>query len=94
MPRTGNKNKRDIILVSAILLFSLALMTLNVKQEKGVRFLDSIVGEVLSPFQNYFAQTLQSISDSINHLHSVDTGYSECSEHSIWRRIPFDSYAI
>ena len=67
MPRTGNKNKRDIILVSAILLFSLALMTLNVKQEKGVRFLDSIVGEVLSPFQNYFAQTLQSISDSINH---------------------------
>ena len=67
MPRTGNKNKRDIILVSAILLFSLALMTLNVKQEKGVRILDSIVGEVLSPFQNYFAQPLQSISDSINH---------------------------
>ena len=42
-------------------------MTLNVKQEKGVSFLDSIVGEILSPFQNFFSQTLQSVSDSINH---------------------------
>ena len=67
MPRTGNKSKRDIILVSVILLFSLALMTLNVKQETGVRFLDSIVGEILSPFQNYFSQNLQSVSDSLNH---------------------------
>ena len=75
MPRTGNKNKRDIILVSAILLFSLALMTLNVKQEKGVRFLDSLVGEILSPFQNYFNQTLQSVSDSINHyFFIIDVG--------------------
>lgn len=67
MPTKGNKNKKNIVLVSAILLFSLALMTLNVKQEKGVRFLDSIAGVILSPFQNFLTQTIQSVSDSINH---------------------------
>lgn len=67
MPKKGFKNKRNIVLVSAILLFSLALMTLNVKQEKGTRFLDSIVGVILSPFQNFFTQTIQSVSDGINH---------------------------
>jgi rod shape-determining protein MreC len=67
VPNKGNKNKKNIVLVSAILLFSLALMTLNVKQEKGVRFLDSIAGVILSPFQNFFTQTIQSVSDSINH---------------------------
>ena len=67
MPNKGNKNKKNIVLVFAILLFSLALMTLNVKQEKGVRFLDSISGVILSPFQNFFTQTIQSVSDSINH---------------------------
>ena len=49
MPKKGFKNKKNIILVSTILLFSLALMTLNVKQEKGTRFLDSVVGVILSP---------------------------------------------
>ena len=67
MPTKGNKNKKNIVLVSAILLFSLALMTLNVKQEKGIRFLDSLAGIILSPFQNIFTQTIQSVSDSINH---------------------------
>lgn len=42
-------------------------MTLNVKQEKGSHFLDSITGFILSPFQNFFTQTIQSVSDSINH---------------------------
>lgn len=67
MPRKGNKNKRNIILVSAILLFSLALMTLNVKQEKDAQFLDTTVGIILSPFQNFFNHIIQSVSDSINH---------------------------
>ncbi len=67
MPRKGNKNRRNIILVSAILLFSLALMTLSVKQEKSVRFLDSTVGIILSPFQNFFTNIIESVSDSINH---------------------------
>lgn len=67
MPSKGTKNKKNIILVSAILLFSLALMTLNVKQEKGVHLLDSMTGIILSPFQNFFTQTTQSISDVINH---------------------------
>ena len=67
MPNQGKKNKRNIILVSAILLFSLSLMTLNVKQEKGAHFVDSITAVILSPFQNFFSHTIQSASDSISH---------------------------
>ena len=71
MPKKGFKSKKNIILVSTILLFSLALMTLNIKQEKGTRFLDSIVGVIFSPFQNFFAQTIQSVSYNINHYFSL-----------------------
>lgn len=67
MPSKGFKTKNGLILVSAILLFSLVLMTLNAKQEKGTRFLDSVAGVILSPFQNFFTQTLQTISYGINH---------------------------
>ncbi len=67
MSRKGIKSKNNIILVSAILLFSLALMTLNVKQEKQLSFLESLAGVILSPFQNFFTQTLQSVADGINH---------------------------
>jgi len=65
VPKKGNT--KNIALVSAILLFSLALMTLNVKQEKGTGFLDSASGFILSPFQNFFTQSIQSVSHSINH---------------------------
>jgi cell shape-determining protein MreC len=65
VPKKGNK--KNIVLVSAILLFSLSLMTLNVKQEKGTTFLDSIAGVILSPFQSFFTQAIQSVSDSITH---------------------------
>ena len=67
MPNKGIKSKNKIIIVFAILLFSLALMTLSAKQEKGTHFLDSMVGVILSPFQNFFTQTIQSISDGIKH---------------------------
>ena len=67
MPNQGSKSKRNIILVSAILLLSLSLMTWNVKQEKGTRFLDSIAGIILSPVQIFFTPTMLSASDSINH---------------------------
>ena len=67
MPTQRSKNKRNIVLVSAILLLSLSLMTWNVKQEKGTRFLDSIAGIILSPVQIFFAHTIQSASDSISH---------------------------
>ncbi len=66
MPNKGIKGRKNIVLVSAILLFSLLLMTLNVKQEKGTHFLDSLAGVILSPFQNFFTQTIQSVSDGIN----------------------------
>lgn len=67
MPRKGNKSKKNIVFASTILLFSLALMTFNVKQEKSTGFLDSIAGFILSPSQNFFTQIIQSVSGSINH---------------------------
>tara|TARA_B100000686_G_scaffold336623_1_gene406726 strand:+ start:296 stop:1111 length:816 start_codon:yes stop_codon:yes gene_type:complete len=67
VPRKGIKGKNNIILISIILMFSMSLMTLNVKQEKGLSFLDSIAGLILSPFQNFFNQTIQSVYDGIDH---------------------------
>ena len=42
-------------------------MSLSAKQEKGISFLDSLTGILLSPFQNLFTQSVQSVSDGINH---------------------------
>ncbi len=42
-------------------------MTLNVKRGKGIGFLDSVAGVVIAPFQSFFTQTIQSVSDSTNH---------------------------
>ena len=67
MPNKGPKGRKNIILVFSILLFSLALMSLSAKQEKGISFLDSLTGLILSPFQNLFTQSVQSVSDGINH---------------------------
>ncbi|MBT6716457.1 MAG: rod shape-determining protein MreC [Nitrospina sp.] len=67
MPNKGPKGRKNIILVFSILLFSLALMSLNAKQEKEISFLDSFAGLLLSPFQNLLTQTVQGISDGINH---------------------------
>ncbi|MEK9627646.1 MAG: rod shape-determining protein MreC [Nitrospinota bacterium] len=67
MPNKGPKGKRNIILVFSILLFSLALMSITAKQEQGMSFLDSIAGLILSPFQNLFTSTVQSVSDGVDH---------------------------
>jgi rod shape-determining protein MreC len=65
--KKGPKGRKNIILVFSILLFSLALMSLSAKQEKGIFFLDSLTGLILSPFQNLFTQSFRSVSDGINH---------------------------
>jgi rod shape-determining protein MreC len=67
VPNKGSKGRKNIILVFSILLFSLALMSLSAKQEKGISFLDSLTGLILSPFQNLFTQSVQSVSHGINH---------------------------
>jgi rod shape-determining protein MreC len=67
VPNKGLKNRKNIILVFSILLFSLALMSLSAKQKKGISFLDSLTSLILSPFQNLFTQSAQSVSDGINH---------------------------
>lgn len=42
-------------------------MSISAKQQKGLSFLDSLAGLILSPFQNLFTQSVQSVSDGINH---------------------------
>jgi rod shape-determining protein MreC len=63
----GPKARKNVILVFFILLFSLALMSLSAKQEKGISFLESLTGLILSPFQKLLTQSVQSVSDGINH---------------------------
>ncbi len=67
MPNKGPKGRKNIILVFSILLFSLALMSISAKQQEGLSFLDSLAGLILSPFQNLFTQSVQSVSDGIDH---------------------------
>lgn len=67
MPRKGIKGKRLIILLSLLLLFSLALMTINIKREQGPFFFESLVIWVISPFQTFFTETVSSISNVFDH---------------------------
>ncbi|GJL77720.1 MAG: rod shape-determining protein MreC [Nitrospinaceae bacterium] len=71
MPRNGIKGKRLITLLSLLLLVSLALMTLNIKREKGPFFFESLVVWVISPFQTFFTQTVSSISNVFDHYFFV-----------------------
>lgn len=67
MPNKGPKGRKNIILIFSILLFSLTLMSLSAKQEKGAYFFDALAGLILSPFQNLFTQSVESVSDVIHH---------------------------
>ncbi len=67
MPNKGPRGKKNIILIFSILLFSLALMSISAKQQNGLSFLDSLAGLIISPFQTLFTQSIQSVSDGINH---------------------------
>jgi rod shape-determining protein MreC len=65
--RKGIKGKRLITLLSLFLLFSLALMTINIKREKDPFFFESIVIWVASPFQTVFTQAVSSVADTVDH---------------------------
>lgn len=67
MPRKGIKGKRLITLLSLLLLFSLALMTISIKREKEPLFFESLVIFVVSPFQTVFNQTVSSIVNVFDH---------------------------
>lgn len=71
MPRKGIKGKRLITLLSLLLLFSLALMTINIKREQGPLFFESLVIWVISPFQTFFTETVSSISNVFDHYFFV-----------------------
>jgi rod shape-determining protein MreC len=65
--KKGIKGKRLITLLSLLLMFSLALMTINIKREKDPLFFESLVIWVVSPFQAVFTQTVSSISNVFEH---------------------------
>ena len=67
MPNKGSKGRKNIILVFSILLFSLALMSISAKQQKGMSFLDSFASVIIFPFQNLFTSTAQSVSEGLDH---------------------------
>ena len=67
MPNKGTKARKNIILVFSILLFSLALMSISAKEQKGIPLLDSLAGFILSPFQNLFTTTTQSVSEGFSY---------------------------
>ena len=67
MPRKGIKGKRLITLLSLLVMFSLALLTINIKKEKGPFFFESFVIWVMSPIQALFTNTVSSISGVFDH---------------------------
>lgn len=71
MLRKGIKGKRLITLLSLLLMFSLALMTINIKREKEPLFFESLVIWVAAPFQAVFTQTVSSISNVFDHYFFV-----------------------
>ena len=44
----------------------MALMSLSVKQQKEISYLDSLASLIISPFQSLFTKSVQSVSDVIN----------------------------
>lgn len=56
-----------ITLLSLLVMFSLALLTVNIKQEKGLFFFESFVIWVMAPIQTFFTNTVSSISDVFDH---------------------------
>ncbi len=67
MPNRGIKGKKLIVLVSSILLVSLVLITVNIRQSQDRGFPESIIVWIVSPFQSVFTNTLDTISGGIDH---------------------------
>lgn len=61
------KGKKNIVILSSILLLSLVLMTINIKSPKGAFFLESVIAWTVSPIQKLFTRTVDAISDIFSH---------------------------
>ena len=67
MPNRQPQRKHFIGFLASILIFSLVLMTVNVRYEKSNLFFESIVVWFFSPIQNFLTSTTSYISDAFDH---------------------------
>ena len=73
MPTRGTKGKKPLILFVAILLLSFILITVNVRSDKGLVFLDSMVTWIIGPVESAWINSYNAIADEIQHyLLSID----------------------
>ena len=61
------KGRNSVIALSTVLLVSFALITVNIKSSKRPMFFESLVFNIISPFQNALAHTLQAITEWSDH---------------------------
>jgi rod shape-determining protein MreC len=80
VPRKGIKGKRLITLLSLLILFSLVLMTLNIKRDQSPFFIESLIVTIVSPVQAIFTQITSSISGVFEHYFFVVDSASENKE--------------
>ena len=67
MPNRQPQRKNFIGFLASILIFSLVLMTVNVRYEKSNLFFESIVVWFFSPIQNLLTSTTSYVSDAFDH---------------------------
>ena len=67
MPNRQPQRKHFIGFLASILIFSLVLMTVNVRYEKSNLFFESIVVWFFSPIQNLLTNTTSYVSDAFDH---------------------------
>ena len=67
MPNRQPQRKHFIGFLASILIFSLVLMTVNVRYEKSNLFFESIVVWFFSPIQNLLTSTTSYVSDTFDH---------------------------
>jgi len=67
VPNRQPQRKHFIGFLASILIFSLVLMTVNVRYEKSNLFFESIVVWFFSPIQNLLTSTTSYVSDAFDH---------------------------
>ena len=67
MPNRQPQRKHFIGFLASLLIFSLVLMTVNVRYEKSNLFFESIVVWFFSPIQNLLTSTTSYVSDAFDH---------------------------
>ena len=67
MPYRLPHNKHLFSFLAGVVIFSLILMTVNIRYEKSNLFFESAIGFFLSPIQSFFTSTVNSISDVFGH---------------------------